>query len=745
MAETTVTTMNFYDNHIPSLRDGEYMVEFSQSLSLKDQTTEDTVTASYGAANDPNPQSIAFRVAGPRFLLDNALVHTVFPPKGGKADYRGCLPSISLNRSTLPWERTALYGTTDESIPWLFLLLIDESEDANVTEKNNATLSDFKELFISSESGTTPLSADDLARYPTKVNLLEVDPSLIMANTPSPNTSTGLIPNTIGALKYMNYADIKTQTTGANPPLTLAEKAVVLGNRLPQAGHNSTVYLISLENCYTGSGDTATFQGIQSNDKYIFPYLHKWSFHALDDKLYYINTERYNKINHNFAKANPPITTVDVSSLQDALKTSTSELLTALKNLNPPLIPVKNASTQKEKTDNAAIKIIEQNAALPGSTFHSLLSNLSGGFAPFCTAGSSGIETSGTVKLTYQKANLSVPANPSLDSTNSWYRGPLAAFTIDLSTFLPHFPFIGDTPAIPTSADDLLIKDTTNNTMDNSYAAAYELGRLTALDDADFSTAFFQWKSEKSMEIRLAAIKAMSGSGYKNIMHLPVDDAPAVGSMPQKLQDKFASWRALNGIPYRYLVPDSSLLPSESIRFFRLDNKWVNAFLCGAFSIGHTVEADLSVELKKVLLNTATVTNPTESKPDVYTGFFINSMVVSGWPDYVIDALNAAGTPISLVRKENLDVNSRMYLIKGEFTHLEFYLPQNKMHSGFVYNAGSFTKPLKDSSPIAFNDNHTFDIDSLVSTLGATSVAEFAKYMIESVPTVNFEITPAAS
>ncbi len=645
------------------------------------------------------------------------------------------MPSISLNRSTLPWERTALYGSSDETIPWLFLLLIDESEEASVTEQNNTALGakDVKNLFISSESGTTPLSTDDLDRYPSKVNLLEVDASLIMSNTPTPNTPTGLIPKTIGALKYMNYADIKTKTVGHKPPKNEEERAVVLGNRLPQAGHNSTVYLISLENCYTGTGDTATFQGIQSKGKYVFPYLHKWSFHALDDKLYYISTDKLAKIKHNFAKASSPITGVDVSSLKDVLYTSTSKLLTALKGLQPPL-------DSSNKADLPAIKIIEQSAALPGSTFHSLLSNLNGEFKPFCVAGSSGIETSGTVELTYQKANLSVPARPALDSTNAWYRGPLAAYKVDLSTLFPKFPLIGGTPSIPSSANDLLIKDSSGQ-LDCSYAVAYELGRLTALDDVDFSTAFFQWKSEKAMEIRLKALKA--NNVYKNIMHLPIDDAPSVGSMPQKLLDKFTSWKALNGIPYRYLVPDATLVPSESIRFFRLDNNWVNAFLCGAFSIGHTVEADLSGELLKVLLNSKTVTNPTEHKTDVYSGFFINSMVVSGWPDFKVDALNTTGASISLVRKEDLDVNSRIYLIKGEFSQLEFYLPQNKMHSGFVFNADAFDKPDDTTTAITIRPNHTFDILSLVSTLGADSVAQFANDMIESVPMVIFEINPS--
>ena len=38
-------------------------------------------------------------------------------------------------------------------------------------------------------------------------------------------------------------------------------------------------------------------------------------------------------------------------------------------------------------------------------------------------------------------------------------------------------------------------------------------------------------------------------------------------------------------VPFHYLVPHQSLLPSESLRFFHLDDNWVDALVDGAFSI----------------------------------------------------------------------------------------------------------------------------------------------------------------
>ena len=50
----------------------------------------------------------------------------------------------------------------------------------------------------------------------------------------------------------------------------------------------------------------------------------------------------------------------------------------------------------------------------------------------------------------------------------------------------------------------------------------------------------------------------------------------------------------LSGVPFGYLVPDEAMLPPESIRFFRLDEKWVRALLDGAFSLGRNLTAEAS-------------------------------------------------------------------------------------------------------------------------------------------------------
>jgi len=90
--------VSFYDNFIPTLKAGEYTVHVSQAL-----------TPAAGSSEVPTePQSpIAqkFIVRGPRFQLDPADVHRVFPPAGGTGVYDEYMPMIVLNKRALPWER----------------------------------------------------------------------------------------------------------------------------------------------------------------------------------------------------------------------------------------------------------------------------------------------------------------------------------------------------------------------------------------------------------------------------------------------------------------------------------------------------------------------------------------------------------------------------------------------------------------------------------------------------------------
>lgn len=82
-----------------------------------------------------------------------------------------------------------------------------------------------------------------------------------------------------------------------------------------------------------------------------------------------------------------------------------------------------------------------------------------------------------------------VPLNHRLrtgERTASWYRGPLAPYDTGPATL----------PLPVSSPDQVTAFDPTTGMFDVSYAAAWTVGRLIALQDTAFATALYKWKKE---------------------------------------------------------------------------------------------------------------------------------------------------------------------------------------------------------------------------------------------------------
>lgn len=730
--------ITFYNSHRPVLEDGDYQLTVEHKLTLAGSTI----------TNPVGTKEIEFFVSGPRFAIESSLIHSSYPPAGGKGDYRSILPSLVLNRSTLPWERSPIYRVKadtnypptpkEQNASWLFLLLIDESEAGELTEHKGADLKDLASYFVSPKTNTTPLSSTDLKMLPPKINYLTLDSTL----------GTELLPQQFDDLEYLSYARIE----GDNE-----EQAVILCNRVPKAGSNSTVYLVSVENNYSINKTTGNISFDPIKDlagNYILPYLHKWDFKAFDEQLYCITDTVAKKI----TATHHEITSTMLSGTLDIVKDNTTDF--------------NNFLTSNGITSNAMQKDIQKLAKLPGSDFHELLSHLPNGFEPLSVPGAMGepIGMTGSIEFPFDKMD-NKSGSWSMSPTSAWYRGPLTAASLDL-TPLTNFPLNAPTNKSPQRPEDLIITDTAKGIDDTTYAAAYELGRLTAVDNVAFATEFYKWKSEVTSMIRMESI-ADAGpltSGQKA-------DIP---TMPENLVNQFKSWQALKGIPYRYLVPDPSLLPEGSIRYFYIDPYWLNAFTCGAFSIGHTIQADLTTYLTDLLLpipkHGATGADFPKKQP---MGFLINSFVVSGWPNFQVDVhfKNAPTETITHREVNNLDVNIAFFLFDRAFDQLDFHLHKAKVHAGLLYDGISSGKPKfkKYLNKVLLNSvlaaelaakqkiekqqgkaiteeesinitltNQTIDPSSIAENLIRKDPAHFAAAMLEGTTEIQFIIKPPA-
>jgi hypothetical protein len=81
--------------------------------------------------SDPYASELVFSVDAPRFTLNPTEIHSVYPPSNQTGGFDNSLPHVVFTRRTLPWERT-LDGKPPRLgqafAPWMGLLLMQEEE-----------------------------------------------------------------------------------------------------------------------------------------------------------------------------------------------------------------------------------------------------------------------------------------------------------------------------------------------------------------------------------------------------------------------------------------------------------------------------------------------------------------------------------------------------------------------------------------------------------------------------------------
>jgi hypothetical protein len=172
------------------------------------------------------------------------------------------------------------------------------------------------------------------------------------------------------------------------------------------------------------------------------------------------------------------------------------------------------------------------------------------------------------------------------------------------------------------TADELVYYDDTYGMFDVSYAAAWELGRLLALQSKSFAINLYRWKRSHIRKLKDAETQLAS---------LPFDGPTAALELPEIVSSWFENLILLEGVPFSYLVPDERMLPAESIRFFQIDPIWIECLVDGAFSIGRVLESDHELD------RSHKENHLDDVLPERSSGFLLRSDVVAGWPDLQVD------------------------------------------------------------------------------------------------------------
>ncbi len=338
-----------------------------------------------------------------------------------------------------------------------------------------------------------------------------------------------------------------------------------------------------------------------------------------------------------------------------------------------------------------------------------------------------------------------------LESTPAfaWYRGPLAPLQREPVTV-----------NVFEDADAAMILDPERGIMDVSYAAAWELGRLLALSSPAFVKGLRLFVQRRQNATEFAAEIERFVESHRSSFRQPISkDQPKPVKEQIGLTEDLVEWIAnlilLYPVPFHYLVSHQLLLPPESLRFFHLDDNWVNAMVDGAFSIAVRSLDDASaasrLELQSVLSKIVyqhrlrlqgkqPEWEPKESYMEIpKSGFLLRSRMVSGWPGVEVTAKTSATkdpTLPQILRFDQIAEGVLFCLARGTVDEVTFREPREGLTFGVASNGtlqatkAKKTLELKKNLLRAGPIGGVVDITKLQAELTTTGSAELATEMI---------------
>jgi len=209
------------------------------------------------------------------------------------------------------------------------------------------------------------------------------------------------------------------------------------------------------------------------------------------------------------------------------------------------------------------------------------------------------------------------------------------------------------------------------------------------------------WTSRESLHAELmapfVAHAAMRAGAETPAIAAAAEPAPVP---PQPLIDWLAQLTLLYGVPFEYLVADAQLLPTESLRFFYVDQNWLDRLIDGALSIatqssGDVVFSETFFEAVYTAVQraqqTLRATLRGKDAPDALTvgatksGLLFRSVVVSGWPGLEVHATKGSdATPVDILRMDRLAPDILLVLFNGVPDTVNVTEPSEGLHFGVI-------------------------------------------------------------
>jgi hypothetical protein len=258
----------------------------------------------------------------------------------------------------------------------------------------------------------------------------------------------------------------------------------------------------------------------------------------------------------------------------------------------------------------------------------------------------------------------------------------------------------------------------------------------------------------------------------------------AVTRPPDSIHQWLAHLVLLTGVPFEYLVPDEAMLPQESVRFFFVDENWIERMIDGALSVVARTELDqlitdtLHTTFRQPVADSVVARvrprllgmDPASIEPEPLnwplTGFLIRSVVAANWKGMVIEntSRNDPATPLTTLRLDQPAQGVILGLYNGQLGSVTFKHPPESLHFGidgqedepqtWIQNlrkleTGTHYDPLVPVDVKFHGDTRVIDVLGTRSAMQSAltpapeqfTSAELAIEMIESPRSVTFEMS----
>lgn len=435
-------TITFVESYQPPIKAGTYTLSVTQEIkgfeSVPDSKTKDKKPIYEKYTNTRKVY-----VAGERFSIDPSDIVSVFPPDRNQGDHFNVLPHIVFSRRTLPWERkcgsdSPQRPNTPKTTPWLALLVFHDDDLTPPIQ---------------------PAMVGDLFR---------VDFPSALGN-PSRKSTLSEVP---GALSYYD-AYLKTLINIAPKP---PEEWMEPGQNL-------------WDSCLVVDVPVDLFSAIAPSKEDL-----GWLAHSREiKKQAAVNPS----IQGGAQEETPPgeYSVIIANRLPKAGGVSTAYLV-SLEGM-AEFLPDADGKQSSQLGQAKFLRLVVLKAwsfscTAKQETFRGYFDHLNCGplqSPPVMIAQED--EDDRVVKNALAMGYTALNHNTRWgDRTISWYRGPFVPFASDMRVSVP----MPDEPL--STADEALRYDPELGMLDVSYAAAWQLGRLTAVREKSFAYALYQWKQE---------------------------------------------------------------------------------------------------------------------------------------------------------------------------------------------------------------------------------------------------------